>query len=103
MKNTNTNREVGLFPKSFYPLLLIAAIITFAIICSGCSKEEEPKADAVDCNCGIAEYRGGAWDLNGRQVKWSYIVRNNCTNAPLGLNYLSSPLTSETYCLNYQW
>lgn len=70
----------------------------------GCSKEESPIAeDPVDCHCGIAEYRGGAWDLNGRQVKWSYIVRNNCTNAPLGLNYLSSPLTSEIYCLNYQW
>jgi hypothetical protein len=71
----------------------------------GCSKEEEPKAEeVVDCNCGIAESWGGAWDTEtGRQIRWSYLVRNNCTNAPLWLNSLSSPLPSETYCLNYQW
>ena len=70
----------------------------------GCSKEEEPKADAVDCNCGIAESRGGAWDTQtGRQIRWNYVVRNNCTNAPLYLDYVSSPLPSETYCLDYQW
>jgi hypothetical protein len=80
---------------------IIIIITLLALI--GCSKEEATTVEpVVDCHCGIATMNGGAWDLNGRQVEWNYIARNNCTNAPMYLR-LSSPLPSTKYCKGYQW
>jgi len=86
-------------------LLILLAFVSLTL--TSCSKEDEVTTAVeveVDCHCGIATPNGGMWDTaTGRQTRWSYIVRNNCTNAPKYLNYLTSPLPSEIYCLDYQW
>lgn len=85
--------------KTFKTLLACSVILL-----SACKKEITTVApEKPNCFCGNVElqyikYAGP----NGTPFEWTYISRNNCTNAPTNFT-TQAEYTDKEYCLNYQW
>lgn len=87
-----------------YKIKIIILAITLTLL--GCKKEEpepEPEVAPVNCYCGSVELTSRSWSTStGQVVRWYYLSRNNCTNAPIRFE-TQTEFTESEYCLTYQW